>query len=388
MDISIYFNPISEFGYEDFEENTLGKVIEKHIKKGEFPDLDEVKIALIGINEGRSSLKNELCENGPDVIRESLYRLTKGDYKLKIADLGNIPRGNEISDTYFAVSDVIGELIKKNIFPVIIGGGQDLTFANYLAYKHLEKTVNLVNIDQRINIGLKEDTLSSLNYLNKILEDEPNYLFNSSNLAYQTYFVGQDQLNLMRKLFFDHYRLGSVRNSLLEIEPIIRDADLISIDISAVRFSDAPGNYFTSPNGLYGEEMCQLIWYAGLSDRLTSIGFYEYNPSLDIRNQTAQLVAQMIWYFIDGFYNRKNDAPASNSTNYFKYNVALQENKYEIVFYKSKKSDRWWMEIPYHLNKNSKFERHHLLPCTYNDYKLACNNEIPDKWWQTYQKLC
>ena len=52
-----------------------------------------------------------------------------------------------------------------------------------------------------------------------------------------------------------------------------------------------------------------------------------------------------------------------------------------------KKSDRWWMEIPYPPTKGLKFERHTLLPCSYKDYEMAVNNEIPDRWWQTYQKL-
>lgn len=387
MDISIYFSPI-HFDENDYENGSLGKCINKYEINGKFPDLEEVDLAIIGVIDGRGSYENEGCENAPDCVRKSFFELFQGDNKARIVDLGNIKKGNDINDTYFALSDVVKELLIKNIIPIIIGGGQDLTYANYLAYKKIERTVNLVNIDKSFDLGLNQNKLSSLNYINSIIEDEPNYLFNCSNLAYQTYLVGQESLSLMKKLYFDYYRLGQVRASIAEIEPVLRDADIVSIDISSVRHSDAPANPYVSPNGLYGEEICQLTWYAGLSDRVSSIGFYEYNPELDVRNQTSKLIAQMIWYFVEGFYNRKYDVPKKNSSEFIKYNVTLQEDKYEIVFYKSKKSERWWMEIPYTLNKNSKFERHHLLPCTYSDYKLACNNEIPDKWWQTYQKLC
>jgi arginase family enzyme len=46
-----------------------------------------------------------------------------------IADLGDIPEGNSVEDTYFAVKKLVSELIKKKILPIIIGGSQDLTYA-------------------------------------------------------------------------------------------------------------------------------------------------------------------------------------------------------------------------------------------------------------------
>ena len=191
----------------------------------------------------------------------------------------------------------------------------------------------------------------------------------------------------MTNLFFDTYRLGYVRQNIEEVEPYIRNADMVSFDISSIRISDAPGNNLALPNGFYGEEACQIARYAGISDKLSSIGFYEYNPSLDIRNQTAKLIAQIIWYFIDGYYNRKNDLPHIQKDDYYKYNVALKIDKQLIVFYKSKKSDRWWMEVPCPTEINSKYQRHYLVPCSYNDYLEALKEEMPDRWWQVYQKL-
>jgi hypothetical protein len=174
---------------------------------------------------------------------------------------------------------------------------------------------------------------------------------------------------------------------MADAEPILRNANMISFDISAVRQSDAPGNGNTSPNGFFGDEACKLARYAGMSEKLTSIGFYEINPVLDKAEQTTSLAAQMIWYFIDGFYNRKNDFPIADKSLYMKYLVSLNDHKHEIVFYKSNKSDRWWMSVPYPPEESLKYERHHLVPCSYKDYQTACNNEMPDRWYQTFQKL-
>ena len=79
---------------------------------------------------------------------------------------------------------------------------------------------------------------------------------------------------------FDALRLG-VSKDLKILEPIMRDADIVSVDIGALRFSEAPANKNTSPNGFYGEEICTISRYAGISDKVTSFGIYEYNNLLD-----------------------------------------------------------------------------------------------------------
>src|SRR5690606_1183267 len=127
----------------------------------------------------------------------------------------------------------------------------------------------------------------------KIFLHQPNYLFNFSNLGYQTYFVNQDSLRVMDKLFFDAQRLGEISGAIHLAEPAIRNANMISFDISSIRSSDAVANVNASPNGFYGEEACQITRYAGYNDKLSSIGFYEFNPAYDQNGQTAMLLAQM-----------------------------------------------------------------------------------------------
>lgn len=386
MDISLYFESL-RFDPSDFIEGSIGRTISANFEGSNFPDCANAQIAIIGVKEDRNATGNKGCANAPDYVRKYLYNLYPGPLKVNLVDLGNIAAGNTIQDTYFAISNVVSELIKANIVPVIIGGGQDLTYSNYLAYEKLEQTVNLVTVDPTFDLGDPDHELNSKSYLSKIIVHQPNFLFNYSNIGYQTYFVDTASIELMDKLFFDAYRLGQVRASLDEVEPVVRNADMVSFDISAIRQADAPGNKNATPNGFYGEEACQIARYAGLSDKLTSIGFYEINPLNDLNNQTVHLAAQMIWYFIDGFCNRKRDYPVGDRTDYLKYRVVIKDSKHEIVFYKSNKSDRWWMDVPYPKHQKIKYERHHLVPCSYKDYQVACNDEMPDRWWKTFQKL-
>src|ERR1035437_1699737 len=205
-----FFTPInlkSFSGVDQYTEHSYGKLINSYLQENDFPSLENIQLAIIGIEEDRKALNNEGCGLAPNYVRENLYKLFQGNYTTKIVDLGNIKKGNTIEDSYFAVSDVISQLLKKNIIPIIIGGGQDITYCNYLAYQSLEQTINIVAVDSSFDIGDGEKELNSQSYLSKIILHKPNTLFNFSNIGYQTYFVEQNSIELMGKLFFDAHRL-------------------------------------------------------------------------------------------------------------------------------------------------------------------------------------
>ncbi len=362
---------------------SLGRNMLIHSHREKFPDLDEVCVAVVGIKEGRKTINNIGCGENLSKIRQCFYELFPGDWKIKIADLGNIEKGNTIEDTYFAVSETVASLVKKNIIVVLLGGSQDLTYANYRAYDSLDQTINLVSVDSHFDLGTPEEDLNSESFLSKIIMEEPNNLFNYSNIGYQTYFNSQEEIKLLQNLYFDAYRLGEIKNIEL-VEPVLRDADIVSIDLGSIRQSDAPANYNANPNGFYGDQLCSIARYAGISDKVTSFGIYEYNSKLDQNNQTSGLIAQTIWYFIEGVNHRAKDYPYSGKENYQRFSVVLEEDD-PINFYKSDKSGRWWMEI--NLITNNKYQRQALISCAYQDYVLATEQKIPERWYKAQQKL-
>jgi len=367
----------SQFGYQ------------LQVFSDQFPSLDDVQLAVIGVPDDRKALNNEGCAEAADKVRSFLYQLNLGDFQLKMADLGNIAPGATPRDTHVALKTVCEELIKLKIIPIIIGGGQDLSYDQYWAYQHRNQKINMVALDSHFDLDAKLDEQQipdSSSYLNSIILHEPHYLFNFSNIGYQTYYVNQESIELMRQMYFDVHRLGTFRNQIAETEPILRMADMLSVDMGCIKMSDAPGNANAHPNGFYAEEVCQMMRYAGISERCSSVGIFEFNPKYDHRNQTAELVAQMIWCFVEGFYQRKNDLPTLSKSDFIKYRATFEEVQAEVIFLKSKKTDRWWMQIPYQ-NNSSKNERFELIPCSYEDYKMASQGEMPERWWRNYQKL-
>lgn len=350
-----------------------------------FPDLSDVQIVLLGVQDGRRFGAVNM-NRGADIIREKLYGLFHHGAEVKVADLGNIAQGNEPSDTDHAVKTVVKSLIDRNIAVIIIGGSQDLTYANYSAYEVLESTINVAIVDSKIDLGEFRDDLSPDNFLSKIVIHDPSYLFNLSVLGYQTYYNDPATIELLEKLYFDAHRLGVLNGDVKNTEPLFRNADLISFDLSALANQAAPGS--GQPNGFSGEDFCQMARYAGISDKTTSFGIYNYVPVNDPTGQTALLIAQSIWCIIDGFSHRFREFPLMSKKNFIEYKVQMPDNADEISFFKSKRTDKWWVNVPYAGNAtNRKVGRHHVVPCTYADYELACNGEVPDMWWRTYQKL-
>lgn len=381
-DLEIYFNDFGDSS--EIKAGSIGHSININSSEN-FDHPSEHEIAIFFVPEySNSEIQSD--SNSIDLIRKTFYDLYPGEWTCKVMDLGTILPGNSFEDTKLAVSDVCQELIKNNVFPVVIGGSQDLTLAIYEAYQTLEQTVNLLDIDCALDMGDPDKNISDKAWINKILLQKPNYLFNYSLLGFQGYLAKAEELDLLNKLYFDSARLGEYYSDKSIVEPLARNADILTFDLDAIRGSDYSGNSRALPHGIYGEDACAIMRYAGLSDKLTSLGLFNFNkgtkPEFD-----ANLIAQMLWYFIEGYQNRKGDYPIGTKKNYTKYLVSIDNFKDEIVFYKSDKSSRWWMEVPYPKVQGARFHRHLMIPCSYQDYQNALTNEMPNLWWKTFEKL-
>ena len=365
--------------------HVFGRKLKIHSKQHGLPDLSDVNIAIIGVLENR----NDINYLGEDLIlseiRKSLYSLFPGNWHTVVADLGDIKKGETVGDTYFALQKTISILIEKNIIPIIIGGSQDLTYANYRAYDDLSKMVNIVNVDSNFDLGDSSKPIKNNSFLGKVILEQPYNLFNYSTLGYQTYFNSQEEIDLMDKLYFEAYRLGEITNNIQLVEPVMRDADLVSIDLKSIRSAELSTKQKYSPNGFDGKEICSISRYAGISNKVSSFGIYEYKVSKD-DEATSMLISQMIWYFVEGVNCRVKDDNFKIDNNYQKFIVLVEDE--ELSFFKSNKTGRWWIEIPFLPNDNNKLKRHALLPCTHDDYNAACSGKIPERWYKAYKKNC
>lgn len=354
-----------------------------YINKEKMPDHLGLDIALIGLCEYRGSNDQTASVSSADKVREQLYRLKKGFGDYGIVDLGNFRNGPQLEDTYLRLKEVCSYLMEKGIIPVLFGGSHDLNLGQFYSYETSNKLISVLNVDQ--NIDLEEGGSPADSHLHKIFSHNPNYLFNYSHLAYQSYLTNQKDLALIEQLSFEATRLGSLKENIQEIEPYIRDADMLSFDLAALQSTYAPAALNSKVYGLTGEEACQLCWYAGQNEKLSSIGIYNYDESKDSADCTNGFVlSTMIWYFIEGFYHRKGDKNFI-SNDYLSYEVHLGGDPESIRFFKSKKSEKWWMEVP-NLENEGVFNRSRMIACSYSDYEETQGGKIPDRWLNFFYK--
>jgi arginase family enzyme len=364
-------------------EHTIGNAIKIHSQQEGLPSLANVNIAIFGVLDSRKTQDYLGQEFDFDEIRTSFYELFPGNWHLNIADLGDLEKGHSVEDTYAAVTAITKTLLKQNIIPIILGGGQDLVYAQYRAYDNEEYMVNLVNVDAHFDLGNADESMDNRSFMSKIVIDKPYNLFNYSNIGFQTYYNAQEEIDLIERLYFDAIRLGEATHDIKTVEPVMRDANIVSVDISSLNASSLGSHSHKYPNGFDGREICSITRYAGLSDKVSSFSICELQGKAQSET-SAMLVAQMLWYFIEGVTFRRNEHTISAKKEFIKYQVPIDEEI--LVFYKSPLSERWWIEIPFFSDIDTKLNRSTLLPCNQQDYLEACNQNIPQRWWKARQK--
>lgn len=357
----------------------VGKNIKIHTTQQGFPELKDVRVAIIGVQESRQSYF-PVSDYAIESFRKEFYQLFPGNWSIQVADLGDLPSGETPEDTYHAVKNICLYLRQINVIPIFLGGSQDLTIALYQSYLENNQWVNIVSVDNRFDFSQEEELISGRSYVSEIIMNEPSRLHNFTNLGFQSYLIAQEELDLMEKLFFDAMRLGEVLDDVKKTEPHFRESDIASFDMKSLSAQAAGLLPHGMPNGIDARTICALSRYAGISDRLTSIGFF------DLVNTPVfhKLLAQIIWYFIEGVQCRFDEYPVATSQGFKKYLVQMSDR--ELVFYKSNKSERWWIELIRESYLNNKSKRTTLLSCTPQDYDDAMNDILPDRWWRATKR--
>jgi len=370
LNVSDFLDPVDlhlishDEGYKDGQ---LGKVID--IYNESFPELDEAQIVLVGCGEQRGSGLIHGHSEAPNIIRRHFYSLYYWHPDIKIADVGNIKPGSLYTDSYAALKTVVGELMQDGKTVIVLGGSHDLTLSQYQAYAGSKRLIEASCVDALVDINL-ESPFRHENFLMEMLTGEPNFIRHYNHIGFQSYYVHPRMLETMDKLHFDCYR---VKENMEEMEPVIRNSHLLSFDMTAVAHAYAPATT-ASPNGFNGEEACVLMRYAGMSPNINSIGIYGYDVQHDKDELTAKQISHMLWYVLDGRSRARREAQLDERDSFNEYHTAFAE--VETTFLQSKKTGRWWMQLP-----DKKF-----IACSYKDYLLASSNEIPERWLRAQER--
>ncbi len=338
--------------------------------ESELPDL-----VILGISDDRLTISSSFVETS-DLIREQLYQLKGFSETFRIVDLGNVKTGKEITDTYAAVRLIAEEISSFGVPILFLGGNQWFTIP--LLEGMNKQNAVLTVIDDRIDNLAERESVRDDIFLNNIATD-----VTVNVMAAQSFFVPPDSKETFSEEFHGAlFTLGELRMGIKEMEPYLRETDLVSFDYGALKLSEAPGQIRNSPNGLTGEEACQLAWYSGISTNPGWFSIFGYNPAKDPERTGAMMTAQIVWYFIYGKSKKMDEVPQDEAIDFLHFVVPIEGIPEPVTFLKHPVSRRWWMEVP-----SPDCDLFPLrIPCSKKDYLRACKNEIPDRWWASFNK--
>lgn len=356
---------------EGYKDTQLGNNIAAY--ENSFPDIEHADLVIVGCDENRGGgVFQKNTASSADAVRKELYKLFHWHKDVQVADAGNVKPGATIQDTYAALRTVASELMKHGRKILILGGSHDLTLAQYDVYAKQNKIIEAVAVDAAIDLNM-DSVVPADHFLMQMLTNEPNFIRHYNHIGFQSYFVHPGMLETIDKLRFDCFRVGKVKEHMEDMEPVVRNADLFSFDISAIQHAHAPANHLT-PNGFTGEEACMLMQYAGMSNNVSSIGIYGYRQELDANALTAKQISHMLWYLMDGILKGKQEARLTEQHNFNEFRIAFAE--VETTFLQSKKTGRWWVQLP----------EGNYIACSHHDYIIASQNDIPERWLRAVER--
>jgi len=378
MNLALFFDPLADD--EPTAAPTPPTVLAAYATRftEAFPDWRGADLAILGLDEWRGAAAGPppAGYHGANRVREQFYRLQKGTGALRLVDLGNLRPGLSLEDTYQRLREIVAALLDANTVPVLLGGSHDLDYGQFLAYETQERPVSFAIVDARPDMAEPGPaTPAETSHLRRLLVHEPNYVFSLAHLGHQQYLTPPEVLVALDKMHFDTMSVGAIRTDRRQAEPLVRQADFLSIDLTALRWTDAPGYTPANPFGLSADDATQLCWYAGHSEQLTSLGLYGYRPEHDPHGLAAATLATMLWYFVEGFYHRRPET-GFGTFRFLTYMVVLPGNPDKLVFYKSRRAEKWWMEVESLGDSTVK----RVVPCSYEDYLRASQGDLPERW--------
>ena len=299
--------------------------------------------------------QNQLAIIGADAkwanrVRFQLYKFAANFTSSTICDLGNLNTLNPESVTSVAI-DVAG----NGAIPIFIGMRSDIA---HNVWKHLNGSNPALQ-----GLFVRE---SFPTWLHTVGERE-RICF----MGLQSHLLDNESRRHIESTNASWLRLSKMRDALEETEPVIRDTHFLNFDLSAIRYSDLPSQISHSTSGLSSEEACRITRYAGLAPDLRFVVISGHDPLSPEHGPSANTTAQLLWYFASGLDNRIIERPAAGDR-FTQYVVHLQRFDFDLKFYKSNMSGRWWLELPARENQ-------YIFSCAYRDYLAACEDVVTDR---------
>ncbi len=367
MDWQSFLEPLPQELTEVFSENNLGSYSRVYIEGFDFPSWQDARCILLSCEAYDDAQEG----NATLTLRRYFYSLAPITTQNTVVDLGNVQITYDLSQTIALLQMILESLLEPGRLVVVLGGSQALTLAQMRAMQAQEMPIYYASVDKQLD-ALNANKICRRNFNHHIFSEFLDYLTHFVLIGAQQHWLTIAEEQVFHHFHFERVHLAQLQKNIYSAEVALRNAHVLSVDFGCLRKSDASEVYESSVVGLTTEALCQIARFAGWAPEIQSVGFYGWLPNA--QGATMESAALTLWYLLQGFLFK----PAIKSKEEMRcYRVMLKDHPVEeLVFYEDVTYQRWWIELP----------NGAIIPCTYEAFEQAKQNQIPERWWLFYMK--
>jgi formiminoglutamase len=261
---------------------------------------------------------------GPDTIRRLLNRLTPDAdaperfvaLLRKTLDAGDLAVTDDLERDQDAFGEVMAGFLARGSFVLVLGGGHETAFGQFLGHAAVGRPVDVLNLDAHPDVrepgegrrpgGRSGGRMGHSGSPFRQALDHPSGACRRYRVAgILPWSAARAHLDLVaarggawvaaRDL--DRARLGELFGSL-------GDPGMVSFDLDAVDQGFAPGVSAPAVRGLSAELWLEAAFLAGRTPAVASAGIAELSPPLDRDDAAARLAAVTAWEILRGLAAR------------------------------------------------------------------------------------
>lgn len=291
----------NQYWYQNIKVSSIENI--KNNNKKNFGIIGYVCHEGVKRNQGRIGAKK-----GPESVRKVLGKLPIHFANKTITDYGDvICVNNNLEDCQKALSKSISKLIANKVFPIAIGGGHDIAYANFNGINEVLKEfksnkIGIINFDAHFdlrNIVIKPNSGTPFN---QILKENDNAYYFAIGIQKQSNTKQLFEIASEKKVeFITNFECEAFTEKVKnQLNSFIQKVDFLYITIDLDGFSSAyaPGVSAPSPFGFSPLFVCKALEFLLKTKKVISCDIAELNPDFDIDNTTANLAAKLIDFIV------------------------------------------------------------------------------------------
>jgi len=254
------------------------------------------------------------AKDGPRAFLEAFLKLNgKSPIQKKMLSPVMVSMGQQLEKNYQeSVSEAVR--VRSQVLPtpspwIVVGGGHDYAYPwiqGAVKAAKKGKRLGCLNIDAHFDLRSYDPVMTSGSPFRRLIEEkwlDPKRLV---EFGIQEHCNAAELWDYARKKGIKTYPFESLRNgkAVAEFKKALAflkarcDEVMLSVDLDAMSFAFCPGVSAPQAEGFTASELFQMMEIAGADKKVTSLGWFELSPPLDLHNYTARVAAQATWHFL------------------------------------------------------------------------------------------